>query len=67
MFKLKITIDTKEDSHDDIRRIIKMLSSLVGQEEVMSNQGDLFSDDSSLGVDTTEPKSTPSTSPSLSN
>jgi hypothetical protein len=41
---MKITIDTKEDSHIEIRKIIKMLSSLVG-EEVATNQGDTFSDD----------------------
>ena len=43
---MKITIDTKEDSHEEIRRVIKMLSSLVGEKEVMSNQ-DIFSDASS--------------------
>ena len=42
---MKITIDTKEDSHEEIRKIIKMLSSLVGG-EVMTNQRDVFSDDS---------------------
>jgi hypothetical protein len=30
---MKITIDTKEDSHDEIRRVIKMLSSLVGEQQ----------------------------------
>ena len=44
---MKITIDTKEDSHNEIRKIIKMLSSLVGEKEVMSNQSDIFSDDNS--------------------
>ena len=29
--KIKITIDTKEDSFEDIKKAIKMLSSLVGQ------------------------------------
>ncbi|MBI2208569.1 hypothetical protein HYU50_03660 [Candidatus Woesearchaeota archaeon] len=43
---MKITIDTKEDSHEEIRRVIKMLSSLVGEKEIMSNQ-DIFSDSSS--------------------
>jgi|TARA_B100001971_G_C18229704_1_gene563068 hypothetical protein len=38
---MKITIDTKEDSHEELRKVIKMLSSLVGQ-EVMSNNGDIF-------------------------
>jgi len=44
---MKITIDTKEDSHTEIRKIIRMLSSLVGEKEVMSNQSDMFSDDDS--------------------
>jgi len=39
---VKITIDTKEDSHAEIQKVIKMLSSLVNGEEVMSNQGDIF-------------------------
>lgn len=26
---MKITIDTKEDSHDEIKKVIKMLSNLV--------------------------------------
>lgn len=43
---MKITIDTKEDSHEEIQKVIRMLSSLVGQ-EVMSNQGDLFADSNS--------------------
>ena len=43
---MKITIDTKEDSHEEIKKVIKMLSSLVGEKEVMSNQ-DIFSDKSS--------------------
>lgn len=40
---MKITIDTKEDSHEEIKRMIKMLSSLVGEKEVISNE-DMFSD-----------------------
>jgi len=42
---MKITIDTKEDTHEDIQKVIKILSSLVGNQEVMSNQADLFGDD----------------------
>ena len=49
MFNMKITIDTKEDSHEELRKVIKMLSSLVG-DEVMSNQGNLFGDSSSNGT-----------------
>jgi len=44
---MKITIDTKEDSHEEIKKIIRMLSSLVGEQEVFSNQSDIFSDNSS--------------------
>jgi len=40
---MKITIDTKEDSHEEIRKIIKMLSSLMG-EEAFTNQGNIFED-----------------------
>lgn len=43
---MKITIDTKEDSHEEIKGVIKMLSSLVGEKEAMGNQ-DMFSDNSS--------------------
>jgi len=42
---MKITIDTKEDSHQEIRKIIKMLSSLVS-EESFTNQGNIFEDPS---------------------
>jgi len=42
---MKITIDTKEDSHQEIRKIIRMLSSLVEEKEVFSNQKDVFSED----------------------
>ena len=44
---MKITIDTKEDSHEEIRKIIRMLSSLVGEEVMtnseVANQSDIFS------------------------
>ena len=43
---MKITIDTKEDSHEEIKKIIKMLSSLVGEQEIISNQGNIFSGNS---------------------
>ena len=43
---MKITIDTKEDSHEEIRKVIRMLSSLVGEQEVVSNQGNIFADNS---------------------
>ena len=42
---MKITIDTKEDTREEIKKIIKMLSSLVG-EETFTNQGNIFEDSS---------------------
>lgn len=42
---MKITIDTKEDSPEEIKNIIKMLSSLVG-EKVQTNQPNIFEDSS---------------------
>ncbi|TKJ17168.1 hypothetical protein CEE44_01380 [Candidatus Woesearchaeota archaeon B3_Woes] len=41
---MKISVDTKEDSHEDIRKIIKMLQNFVG-DSAFSNQGSLFNDD----------------------
>jgi len=36
---MKLTIDTKEDSHEEIKKVIKMLQNLVGDsEEMFSNQ-----------------------------
>ena len=36
---MKISIDTKEDSHEEIRKVIKMLQNLVGDsQEVFTNQ-----------------------------
>jgi len=36
---MKISVDTKEDSHDDIRKVIRMLQHLVGDnQEVFTNE-----------------------------
>ena len=36
---MKISIDTKEDSHEEIRKVIKMLQNLVGDsQEAFTNQ-----------------------------
>ena len=36
---MKVSIDTKEDSHDEIKKVIKMLQNLVGDSrEVFINQ-----------------------------
>ena len=52
---MKITIDTKEDSPDELRKVIRMLSSLVGK-EVMSNEGDIFKDDKDDKDDNNQPE-----------
>lgn len=41
---MKITIDTKEDSREEIRKVIRMLSNLV--EASSEHHGNMFSDDS---------------------
>ena len=38
---MKISIDTKEDSHQDIRRVIKMLQHLVGDNPVSNFEDDI--------------------------
>ena len=36
---MKISVDTKEDSHDDIKKVIRMLQHLVGDnQEVFTNE-----------------------------
>ncbi|MBD3303609.1 hypothetical protein GF343_00535 [Candidatus Woesearchaeota archaeon] len=49
---MKITIDTSQDSHNDIRKAIKMLQSIVGEGLVYSNSPsrNIF-DDPSPGLD----------------
>ena len=39
---MKITIDTKEDSHSEIEKAIKLLKSLI---EASSSNSNIFSDD----------------------
>ena len=35
---MKVTIDTREDSHEDIKKVIKMLQHIVGDVEMFTNQ-----------------------------
>ena len=44
---MKITIDTKEDSHEDIRKVISLLSKMIEGEESHSNIFESSSSDSS--------------------
>ena len=44
---MKLTIDTKEDSHEDIRKVIKMLQHIVGDtQEVFTNQSSILPSES---------------------
>ena len=56
---MKLTIDTKEDSHEDIRKVIKMLQHLVGDSPV-TNQPDIFDDPNSFGIGSSEPETSAS-------
>ncbi|MFC1768645.1 hypothetical protein ACFLZX_02680 [Nanoarchaeota archaeon] len=40
---MKISIDTKEDSHEDIKKVISMLQHLVG-ESAVTNNPNIFED-----------------------
>ena len=43
---MKVSIDTKEDSYEEIRKVIKMLENLVGgSQEVFTNQQPAIFDD----------------------
>ena len=46
---MKITIDTKEDSHEEIKKVIGLLTHMVGEQPV-SNQPNIFDDSDSFGV-----------------
>ena len=43
---MKVSIDTKEDSYEEIRKVIKMLENLVGgSQEMFTNQQPAIFDD----------------------
>ena len=53
---MKISIDTKEDSHSEIKKVISMLQALVGGEEKIYSNKDIFSDPSpEVAPSTSEP------------
>lgn len=43
---MKITIDTKEDSQEEIKKVIQLLSALVEEGEIKANK-EMFSSESS--------------------
>ena len=44
---MKITIDTKEDNHEDIRKIVALLSQMIGKEAVTNSPKNVFENPSS--------------------
>lgn len=46
---MKITIDTKEDSHEEIRKVIRMLTHLVGEQPETNAPRNIFEDSNSFG------------------
>ena len=49
---MKISIDTKEDSHQDIKNVIRMLSHLVGEDARTNAPSNIFADSSSSDTPT---------------
>ena len=71
---MKLTVDTKEDSTEDIRHMIKMLTALVeSRGGVSSYSGDsggvmnMFDSDSSTSSSTGTPDPSTETAPSMFN
>lgn len=44
---MEIHIDTKKDTKDELRKLAQFLSALADGRPIITNQGNLFSDDSS--------------------
>ena len=61
---MKITIDTKEDSTTDIRKVIALLSKLI--EDSSEHHSNIF-EDSSPGLDMAEPSTSEPAEPATSN
>ena len=60
---MKIEIDTKHDSPEEIRKVINMLQHLVGEKSYTNTQN-IFEDPSSFGTTpTTEEPTTPTEQP----
>jgi len=49
---MKITIDTKEDSHEDLKKVIRMLQHLVG-DDAYTNSPNIFEETSSTPTEAT--------------
>ncbi|MBI4980927.1 hypothetical protein HZC30_05215 [Candidatus Woesearchaeota archaeon] len=67
---MKITIDTKEDNHEDIKKVIALLNGMIGNSSgIYSNQPTATPADStnlmSMFGDEPAPKATPDTAPNF--
>ncbi|MBI2559259.1 hypothetical protein HYW20_08110 [Candidatus Woesearchaeota archaeon] len=71
---MKITVDTSHDTHDDIKKVIRMLQNLVGDsQEIFTNQpqaqetvspiANIFGDTASTSSISSEPAQTPPSAP----
>ena len=63
---MKISVDTKEDSHDDLKKVIRMLQHLVGDnQEIFTNEPSIAQEASPManifGGDSAQPASSEST------
>lgn len=45
---MRLTIDTQKDSHEEIRKAIRMLSALVGESTSEGSSRNIFEDSSSV-------------------
>ena len=62
---MKITIDTKEDSHEEISKVIKMLQHLVGESSMTNQPTNIFEDPDSFGQEQVQEQTqAPETEPS---
>ncbi|HLC96074.1 MAG TPA: hypothetical protein VJH97_02020 [Candidatus Nanoarchaeia archaeon] len=59
---MKISIDTKEDTHEDIRKVIRMLQHLVGEGVVTNAPRNIFEDPDSFGASSDSSAANPSES-----
>ncbi|MBS3159013.1 hypothetical protein J4206_07030 [Candidatus Woesearchaeota archaeon] len=65
---MKLSIDTKEDSHDDIKKVIRMLQNIVGDSQEIftnhpENQENVASPIANIFGDASTPSEAPETTP----
>jgi|TARA_Y100000310_G_C20078499_1_gene532693 hypothetical protein len=63
---MKIEIDTKHDSAEEIKKVIKMLQHLVGH-SAYTNSPNIFEDSTSFGTGSVSPETSPAPETSQGN